>query len=107
VSEPEKIVINKTGGKGSLVEARYDLVPQHGLKVAALRMAKGAVKYGEWNWHNCPSSEHLQHLLNHINEHRIDPTHPEDHPAGIAARALMFVDALVREAAARDAVGMP
>lgn len=94
----EEVVVNAQGGKGSKVAARYDLVPERALKVVALRMAAGAAKYGELNWHRCPAVEHLQHLLNHINEWRIDPTSDEDHPAGIAARALMFVDALEREA---------
>ena len=83
----EEIVTNENGGKGSKVHARYDLLPAEALKIGALRMGKGAVKYGEWNWLKCPASEHLAHLLNHINEYRLDPDHPEDHLAGIAARA--------------------
>lgn len=96
------IVVNEHGGKGSKIEARYDLVPEHALKLTALRMAKGAAKYGELNWHKCPAKEHLQHLMNHINEYRINPYDSEDHPAGIAARALMFVDSLIRERAQAD-----
>lgn len=97
LNRSEEIVVNASGGKGSKIEARYDLVPEHALKIVAQRMAKGAAKYGELNWHKCQAKEHLQHLLNHINEYRINPHDTEDHPAGIAARALMFVDALVRE----------
>lgn len=52
---------------GGGAKGRFDLVPYHGLKLVALQMERGAVKYSERNWElGMPLSVFLNSAENHL-----------------------------------------
>lgn len=66
---------------------RYDLIPLYPLRRLAELYARGAEKYGEFNWQNANSAEELQrfkasafrHLVQYLNGER-----DEDHAIAVA-----------------------
>jgi hypothetical protein len=70
--------------RGTDVKARYDLIPQVGLRRLAETCAEGAEKYGDHNWlKGVPSSNLLNHTLAHIASY-LDGDRSEDHLAHAA-----------------------
>lgn len=83
--------------------ARYDLIPPAFLEVLAMRYAKGAVKYGDYNWlKGIPFSVILRHAFSHftaLSQCRVDATFDGEtfceHAAAVAwamAALIQYVD---------------
>lgn len=84
-----EIETNKYGGKQSRLNRRYDLIPPIALEVAAAALHHGAVKYGENNWKQITTNEHVNHALNHLFEFLKGADESEDHLAHALVR-IMF-----------------
>jgi hypothetical protein len=54
------------GAKQSAVGYRYDLLDPYALAAVAGIAHKGALKYGDNNWHGIPVESHLNHAMAHI-----------------------------------------
>lgn len=85
------ITENEHGGKQSVVEGRFDLIPP----VAAFELAKvmehGAEKYAPRNWMKIPVDSHLNHLLMHVFAY-LAGDRQEEHLTHALARASMAVE---------------
>lgn len=85
------ITENENGGKQSVVEGRFDLIPA----VAAFELAKvmehGAEKYAPRNWMKIPVDSHLNHLLMHVFAY-LAGDRQEEHLTHALARAAMAVE---------------
>jgi hypothetical protein len=89
----EPIITNAAGGRQSYTPYRLDLIsPTAMLNLGAI-LALGAERYGEWNWINIPSRDHINHALVHIEQHLAEKLtgigDGEDH-IGHAFCRLMF-----------------
>lgn len=63
------IEMNEKGGKQSLLETRYDLVPSSAIHEVAKVLKVGAEKYGADNWRKIPVESHVNHALEHLYKH--------------------------------------
>jgi hypothetical protein len=54
----------------SHVAARFDCIDPVVLKLLAECLGFGAAKYYPYSYHRIPVDDHINHALNHINEHR-------------------------------------
>lgn len=107
----ETILINDKGGQGSDIGVRFDLLPAVAMRKIAARFAMGVKKYKEWNWLNCPTSEHINHLEGHVNEYQeiqqwakenFYADGSEEDPCtealtGAAIRAIMALEVYIRD----------
>ena len=88
--DEEIIHTNVLGGKQSDVPYRFDLMNADAMLRMARILKEGADKYGDKNWHNITTPEHLNHAIGHIylylNE---DPN--EDHLGHAFTRLMMAV----------------
>src|SRR5688572_21351918 len=88
ISPDSPITENERGGKQSVVEGRFDLIPP----VAAFELAKvmehGAQKYAPRNWMKIPVDSHLNHLLMHVFAYMAGDRQ-EEHLTHALARAAM------------------
>lgn len=92
--QAEPIHVNTKGGKQSDIRVRFDLLPASATKRVAETLHYGAIKYGENNWHDISTNEHLNHALNHIFV-SLDGGHKDDEDLVHAAcRLLMAIDRL-------------
>ena len=57
--------VNESGGKQTKLPVRLDLVPSEVLLDVGEVLAEGASKYGEWNWLNIKTDDHINHALTH------------------------------------------
>lgn len=96
-----EVVTNEVGGKQSRLGARYDLLPPFAETLVAQVLAHGAEKYGEWNWRNLPTSDHINHTKGHIAaaiaDDQQDLIIPDvsakvNHLAKVACRALFALE---------------
>lgn len=82
---------NDNGGKQSVVEGRFDLIPP----IAAFELAKvmehGATKYAPKNWMKIDVDSHLNHLLAHVFAYMAGDRQ-DDHLTHALARAAMAVE---------------
>lgn len=70
---------------------RYDLIPPHALRRVADMYARGAVKYGDSNWHlGMPSQQMLASLMRHLEAYRCGERE-EDHLAAVVFNALALM----------------
>jgi hypothetical protein len=92
----DEIVTNSAGGKQSKVEGRFDLLPPHALDRIAKILETGANKYGEWNWRNISSKDHLNHAINHLFKY-IQDDQSEDHLGNAGCRILFLLDMIFIE----------
>lgn len=69
VGKDAETVVNEAGGKQSKANYRYDLLDTDAMFALTKTLAEGAVKYGEWNWHDISEDDHLNHALIHIFAH--------------------------------------
>jgi len=78
-----------SGAVRSKVEERYDLLPDEGLRRAALGMALGARNHGENNWLKGIPVEHcLNHAIRHIYQY-LAGDDSEDHLGHATCNLLM------------------
>src|SRR5688572_11453995 len=92
----DEIITNSAGGKQSKVSGRFDLLPPHALDRIARILEAGAEKYGEWNWRNIPSKDHLNHAINHLFKYIADDQ-SEDHLGNAGCRILFLLDMIFIE----------
>ena len=57
---------NERGGQQTKLPVRMDLIPSGALLEVAQVLSEGAEKYGENNWMNIDTNDHLNHALTHI-----------------------------------------
>ena len=105
VGKEAETVVNERGGKQSKVEYRFDLLPPQALAAVAKVLKEGAVKYGENNWHNIDSGDHLNHALIHIYAD-LAGDNQDDHLEHAACRILMALEMRIRERSMFDAGGV-
>ena len=63
----EVIEVNDLGGQGSKTERLFTAVDPAAMDALAYVLYKGAQKYARDNWRSCPTDEHLNHALRHLN----------------------------------------
>jgi hypothetical protein len=87
----------------SHVAARFDCIDPVVLKLLAECLGFGAAKYYPFSYHRIPVDDHINHALNHINEHRrlsqetrIDPT-DEMHLVNALARITFAISCLAQQ----------
>jgi hypothetical protein len=81
-------VVNSKGGKQSHLPCRLDLIcPKTLIRMGEI-LDSGAVKYGEHNWKNIPTQDHINHALVHIYGF-LDGNTDDDH-LGHALTRVMF-----------------
>jgi hypothetical protein len=81
-------VENELGGKQSLKRWRFDLIHPGAYFVLGRILDYGARKYGEWNWLNISTEDHLNSALMHIYAY-LDGNRDDDH-LGHAFTRCMF-----------------
>jgi transcription antitermination factor NusG len=87
----------------SHVAARFDCIDPVVLKLLAECLGFGAAKYYPGSYHRIPVDDHINHALNHINEHRrlsqetrIDPA-DEMHLVNALARITFAISCLAQQ----------
>jgi hypothetical protein len=87
----------------SHVAARFDCIDPVVLKLLAECLGFGAAKYYPYSYHRIPVDDHINHALNHINEHRrlsqetrIDPA-DEMHLVNALARITFAISCLAQQ----------
>ena len=79
------------GGKRERIRERYDLLPARAIKLVAIAMGEGAIKYGDHNWKGLPETNIVNHALRHIMEY-LSGDRSEPHLSHAAANLLMLAD---------------
>jgi hypothetical protein len=107
VDEPNpfegRTVVNEKGAIQSFVAARFDCIDPVVLKLLAECLGYGANKYFPYSYLRIPVEDHINHALNHINEHRRlsqDKTQkPEDelHLVNALARITFAISCLAKQ----------
>lgn len=70
---------------------RYDLIPPHALRRVAMLYTRGAVKYGENNWHKgIPTQQMLASAMRHLEAYRRGEQ-DEDHLAAVVWNVLAIM----------------
>jgi hypothetical protein len=88
----DDITVNAKGGKQSYIGVRFDLIPPSAIQRVAETLHRGAEKYGETNWHNISTNEHVNHALRHVFV-SLETGHASDEDLVHAAtRLLMAID---------------
>ena len=81
----------ENGGKRERIRERYDLLPARAIKLVAIAMGEGAIKYGDENWKGLPESNLVNHALRHIMEY-MSGDRDEPHLSHAAANLLMLAN---------------
>ena len=81
----------ENGGKRERIRERYDLLPARAIKLVAIAMGEGAIKYGDENWKGLPESNLVNHALRHIMEY-LGGDRDEPHLSHAAANLLMLAN---------------
>lgn len=81
----------ENGGKRERIRERYDLLPARAIKLVAIAMGEGAIKYGDHNWKGLPETNLVNHALRHIMEY-LSGDRSEPHLSHAAANLLMLAD---------------
>jgi len=87
----------------SHVAARFDCIDPVVMKLLAECLGYGAKKYPPFNYLRIPVEDHINHALNHINEHRrlhqVEELNSEDelHLVHALARVLFAISTLVQQ----------
>ena len=81
----------ENGGKRERIRERYDLLPARAIKLVAIAMGEGAIKYGDRNWEGLPESNLVNHALRHIMEY-LGGDRSEPHISHAAANLLMLAN---------------
>jgi len=87
----EVIETNSSGGKNSLIKRRFDLIPASVLLILAEVFYEGSIKYTPDNWKKVPAEDHLNHMLNHIFNYKIETKNRTEHIAHALCRCFMWV----------------
>lgn len=66
LSPDAPIVTNAQGGSQSQLDLRFDLLDTKAMFRLASILNYGANKYGDNNWRNIPTRDHINHALTHI-----------------------------------------
>jgi uncharacterized protein YodC (DUF2158 family) len=101
VNECLTVDSTQTTGKQSFIQARYDCLDPLALRLVAECVGFGARKYGEDNHKKISVRDHLNHAMNHINEHRTGDQ-SEMHLVHAIARLLFAVELVVEFGAMED-----
>jgi hypothetical protein len=91
----------QTTGKQAFIQARYDCIDPLALRLVAECVGFGAIKYGEHNHRRISVRDHLNHAMNHVNEHRTGDE-SEMHLVHAIARLLFAVELIVQSGAMED-----
>jgi hypothetical protein len=91
----------QTTGKQAFVRARFDCINPLALRLVAECVGFGAMKYSEDNHKKISVRDHLNHAMNHINEHRTGDE-SEMHLVHAIARLLFAVELVVQSGAMED-----
>jgi len=91
----------QTTGKQAFIQSRYDCIDPIALRLVAECVGFGARKYGEENHKKISVRDHLNHAMNHINEHRIGDQ-GEMHLVHAIARLFFAVELIVQSGAMED-----
>lgn len=94
------IAVNAAGGKQSATPYRADLLQPFALLHLAKINKYGSDRYGDFNWHKIPISDHLNHALVHLLAHLAGDTQ-DDH---LGHAAWRVVSALDQKLSGRDEV---
>jgi hypothetical protein len=91
----------QTTGKQAFIQARFDCIDPLALRLVAECVGFGARKYGEDNHKKISVLDHLNHAMNHINEHRTGDQ-SEMHLVHAIARLFFAVELVVQFGAMED-----
>lgn len=91
LSPDAPVAENDLGGKQSVVEGRFDLIPPVAMFELAKVMQHGAEKYEPRNWYRIPLDSHLNHLAMHLFAY-LAGDRQEEHLTHVLARAAMAVE---------------
>lgn len=101
VSPDVPTVVNENGGKQSDTPFAFHLLPVSSVFAAAEVAAYGAKKYGETignrNYVKIPSSDHINHAIQHLYAHLAGDT-SDDHLGHAIVRCMFAYDVAQREA---------
>jgi hypothetical protein len=87
----------------SHIDARFDCIDPVVMKLLAECLGYGAKKYFPYSYFRIPVEDHINHALNHINEHRrlhqVEELNSEDelHLVHALARVLFAISTLVQQ----------
>jgi hypothetical protein len=101
VNECLTVDSTQTTGKQSFIQARYDCLDPLALRLVAECIGFGARKYGEDNHKKISVRDHLNHAMNHINEHRTGDE-SEMHLVHAIARLLFAVELIIQSGGMED-----
>jgi len=88
VGKDAPIITNKSGGKQSAVNYRFDLIDTDAIFELTKILSEGANKYGEWNWKKINRQDHINHALIHLYAYMAGDT--QDDHLGHAFCRIMF-----------------
>lgn len=88
--EYEPLETNDKGGKQSVIQGRYDLLPALAVEDIAVILQRGATKYGDNNWRKIPSIQHVNHAMQHLFQYLLYQKHEDLTHA--ACRLLMAIE---------------
>lgn len=92
----QELEVNAQGGKGSRMNARFDLIDGRAMRRLAEVLYEGSLRYGDTNWRLVTPCEHLNHLEGHIADYKAGLT-GEDHLGHILCRAMMLVAVVMQD----------
>lgn len=78
-------------GKQSKSLARLDLLPPKAIFRIGSVLKAGAERYGEWNWLDISTSDHINHALIHLLAHLANDD-KEDHLTHAACRIIFALE---------------
>ena len=93
-------------GNQTHIEARFDCIDPVVLKLLAECLGFGANKYGHTNYLNISVEDHLNHAMNHINEHRRGDV-DELHLVNAIARIHFAISCLYKQGSYSNAYWHP
>ena len=88
VGQDAAVTENERGGKHSLLGYRFDLLDARSMFEVTRVLHDGAAKYGEENWRQLSTRDHLNHALVHIFAYLAGDTQ-DDHLSHAFCRTMM------------------
>lgn len=95
LGDDAEIGTNEFGGKGTILDVRFDLLDAGALFKLAAITGHGARKYKAWNWLKVPVEEHLNHALTHQYAYLAGDTQ-DDHLEHAFCRLMMALGVHLR-----------
>lgn len=96
VGQEAKPVVNEEGGWQSASPYAFQLIPPEAMFRVAEVFANGARKYAPDNWRKIKSSDHLNHMFQHIYAYMAGDKQ-DDHLGHALCRMMMFVTMAIVE----------